>query len=179
MPPIIASLTFVLINFTVSSRSFFVALTLLTTLVAAVVPLGIVAVWALGKRARDIDIDEGAGRRHWLLISTVSYFIGAAVLLLIRAPSLITVVAFGYGAVMLVFFLINLRWKISGHTMGIAVPTTVLTFVFGPWGLLCGLLLPPVAWSRVYLKKHTIAQALAGALVGFALTALVLWLLLP
>jgi membrane-associated phospholipid phosphatase len=179
MPPIIASLTFVLINYTLSSGLAFVALTLLMTLVAAVVPLSIVAVWALRKRARDIDIDEGAGRMHWLLVSMISYVIGAAILLLIRAPSLITVVAFGYGAVMFVFFFINLRWKISGHTMGIAVPTTVLTFVFGPWGLLCGSLLPPVAWSRVYLKKHTIAQVIAGALVGFSLTALVLWLLLP
>jgi membrane-associated phospholipid phosphatase len=179
MPPIVASLTFVLINYTVSSGSSFVGLTLLTTLFAAVVAFGSLAVWTLRTRAHGIDIDEGAGRRHWLLLSTVSYFIGTAILLLIRAPPLIAVVTFGYGAVMLIIFFINLRWKISGHSMGIAVPTTVLAFVFGPWGLLCGLLLPPVIWSRVYLKKHTIAQALAGAVVSFVLMGLILVLLLP
>jgi membrane-associated phospholipid phosphatase len=85
---------------------------------------------------------------------------------------------FGYFAGTLFLFLVNLRWKISIHTMGIAGPTTVLIFVFGYWGALLALLLPPVIWSRVYLKKHTVAQALAGAAVGFLLTAFTLWLLL-
>jgi membrane-associated phospholipid phosphatase len=113
-----------------------------------------------------------------LLLATVSYFVGTAVLLIIRAPLLSTAVMFGYFAGTLFIFLVNLRWKISIHTMGIAGPTTVLVFVFGWWGALLGLLLPPVIWSRVYLKKHTLAQALAGAVVGFLLTAFALWLVL-
>jgi membrane-associated phospholipid phosphatase len=40
------------------------------------------------------------------------------------------------------------------------------------------LLLPPVIWSRVYLKKHTAAQAITGAILGFVLTAVALSLLL-
>jgi membrane-associated phospholipid phosphatase len=178
MPPIVASLTFVLVNYAVSGGLSFVALTLLTTLVA-VLPFGVVTIGALSAGAHEINVDEGAWRRYWLLLSTVSYFVGTAVLLLIRAPLLVAVVAFGFGAVMLVIFIINLRWKISGHSMGVAVPTTTLAFVFGPWGLLCGLLLPPVMWSRVYLRKHTVAQVLAGALVSFALMGLILALLLP
>jgi membrane-associated phospholipid phosphatase len=179
LPPIIAVLTFLVINLAVSSGLSFAVLTLLTTLFAAVVPFGIFAVLVRRTRADEIDVAARKERGRWLLVSTVSFFIGATVLLLIRAPRLVTVVTFGYGAVTLVILLINLRWKISAHTMGIAVPTTVFLFVFGPWGLFCGLILPPVIWSRVYLKKHTIAQALAGALVGVVLTALVLWLLIP
>jgi membrane-associated phospholipid phosphatase len=178
LPPIVASLTFALVNYAVSSGPSFVGLTLLTTLLAAL-PFGVVVVWGLRKRAHEIDVDEGAGRRHWLLFSTVSYFIGTAVLLLFRAPLLVAVVMFGYGAVMLIIFIINLRWKVSGHSMGIAVPTAVLTFVFGPWGLLFGLLLPPVMWSRVYLRKHTVRQVLAGALVSFVVMGLILVLLFP
>jgi membrane-associated phospholipid phosphatase len=85
---------------------------------------------------------------------------------------------FGYFAGTLCLFFINLYWKISIHTMGIAGPTTVLIFVFGYWGALLGLLLPPVIWSRVYLKKHTAAQAITGAILGFVLTAVALSLLL-
>jgi len=44
--------------------------------------------------------------------------------------------------------------------------------------VLLGLLLPPVIWSRVYLKKHTVAQAIMGAVLGFVLTAVALSLLL-
>ena len=176
-PSIIALFTFVLVNYAVSSRLSFVGLTVLTTLFAAVVPLWILLAW-IRTRARYADNAAEAGRWCWVAASTVSYFFGTAVLLLIRAPPLIAVVAFGYGTCMLVMLIINLRWKISVHTMGIAVPTAVLAFVFGAWGLTCGLLLPPVIWSRVYLKKHTIAQALAGALVSFVLMALILVLLL-
>lgn len=178
LPAIVASLTFALVNYAASSGPSFVGLTLLTTLVA-VLPFGVLVVQGLKKLAQEIEVDEEANRRHWLLFSTVSYFIGTAVLFLLRTPLLVTVVMFGYGAVTLVFLIINLRWKISGHSMGIAVPTAVLAFVYGPWGLLFGLLLPPVMWSRVYLKRHTVAQVLAGALVGFVLMGLILVLLFP
>ncbi|MGA7074959.1 MAG: PAP2 family protein [Halobacteriota archaeon] len=178
IPPVIAVLTFALINYSQSGGLFFVALTFLTTLFAAIVPLGILIIWARRTNAHDMDLPARTDRSHPLLLATVSYFIGTAVLLIIRAPVLSTAVMFGYFAGTLFLFFVNLRWKISIHTMGIAGPTTVLVFVFGYWGALLGLLLPPVIWSRVYLKKHTVAQALAGAVVGFLLTAFALWLLL-
>ena len=117
-------------------------------------------------------------RSQPLLVAAVSYFVGTVVLLLIRAPPLTTAVMLDYSVGTLFIFFANLRWKISIHTMGIAGPTAVFLFVFGPWGVLLGLLLPPVIWSRVYLKKHTIAQVLAGGLVGFVLAAFGLWLVL-
>jgi membrane-associated phospholipid phosphatase len=178
MPPIVALLMFALINYTVSKGLSFVALTLLTTFFAVLMPLSILIIWARRTHAHDLDVPGMADRSQPLLVASVSYFIGTVVLLLIRAPPLTTAVMLGYSAGTLVIFLINLRWKISIHTMGIAGPTAVFLFVFGPWGVLLGLLLPPVIWSRVYLKKHTIAQALAGGLVGFLLAAFGLWLVL-
>ena len=176
IPPVIAVFTFALINYSRSSGLYFVALTFLTTLFAAIVPLCILIVWARRTNAHDMDVPARTDRNLPLLLATVSYFVGTAVLLIIRAPLLSTAVMFGYFAGTLFIFLVNLRWKISIHTMGIAGPTTVLVYVFGYWGALLGLLLPPVIWSRVYLKKHTLAQALAGAFVGFLLTAFALWL---
>ena len=176
IPPVIAVFTFALINYSRSSGVYFVALTFLTTLFAAIVPLCILIVWARRTNAHDMDVPARTDRNLPLLLATVSYLVGTAVLLIIRAPLLSTAVMFGYFAGTLFIFLVNLRWKISIHTMGIAGPTTVLVYVFGYWGALLGLLLPPVIWSRVYLKKHTLAQALAGAVVGFLLTALALWL---
>ena len=178
IPPVIAVFTFALINYSRSVGLYFVELTFLTTLFAAIVPLSILIIWARRTNAHDMDVPARTDRNFPLLLATVSYFIGTAVLLIIRAPLLSTAVMFGYFAGTLFIFLVNLRWKISIHTMGIAGPTTVLVFVFGYWGALLGLLLPPVIWSRVYLKKHTVAQALAGAVVGFLLTAFALWLVL-
>jgi membrane-associated phospholipid phosphatase len=178
IPPVIAVITFTLINYSLSSGLPFIVLTFLTTLFTAIVPLSILIIWARRTNAYDLDISARTDRNHPLLLAAVSYFFGTAVLLIIHAPILTATVMFGYFAGTLFLFLVNLRWKISIHTMGIAGPTTVLIFVFGYWGALLTLLLPPVIWSRVYLKKHTVAQALAGAAVGFLLTAFTLWLLL-
>jgi membrane-associated phospholipid phosphatase len=178
IPPVIAVLTFTLINYSLSSGLPFIVLTFLTTLFTAIVPLSILIIWARRTNAYELDISARTDRNHPLLLAAVSYFFGTAVLLIIHAPILTATVMFGYFAGTLFLFLVNLRWKISIHTMGIAGPTTVLIFVFGYWGALLALLLPPVIWSRVYLKKHTVAQALAGAAVGFLLTAFALWLLL-
>lgn len=178
IPPVIAVITFALINYSLSSGPSFVALTFVTTLFAAIVPLSILIIWARRTNAHDMDIAARTDRNHPLLLAAVSYLIGTAVLLIVHAPLPTTAVMFGYFAGTFFLYFVNLRWKISIHTMGIAGPTIVLLVVFGYWGALLALLLPPVIWSRIYLKKHTVAQALGGAAVGFLLTALALWLLL-
>jgi membrane-associated phospholipid phosphatase len=179
IPPIIAVLTFSLINYALLRGFPFVAVTFITTLFAAIVPLSVLLIWETRTSAKfDLDIPARTDRKRPLLVASASYLIGTVVLVAVHAPLLTTVVMFGYFAGTLFLFFINLYWKISIHTMGIAGPTTVLVFVFGYWGVLLGLLLPPVIWSRVYLKKHTVAQAITGAIIGFVLTAVMLSLLL-
>ena len=178
IPPVIAVLMFSLINYSLLRGFQFVAVTCITTLFAAVVPLSTLLIWETRTNAKfDLDVPARTERNHPLLFASVSYLIGTAALVAAHAPLLTTVLMFGYFAGTLCLFFINLYWKISIHTMGIAGPTTVLVSVFGYWGMLLGLLLPPVIWSRVYLKKHTVAQAITGAILGFVLTAVALSLL--
>lgn len=67
---------------------------------------------------------------------------------------------------MVLFFAITLRWKISLHCAA-AANLAVLS-----WTLLGGaaaplvMTVPLVAWSRVHLQRHTLAQTTAGALLG-------------
>jgi membrane-associated phospholipid phosphatase len=179
IPPVIAVLMFSLINYSLLRGFPFVAVTCITTLFAAIVPLSMLLLWETRTKAKiDLDVPARTERGHPLLFACTSYLIGTAALVAAHAPLLTTVLMFGYFAGTLCLFFINLYWKISIHTMGIAGPMTVLIFVFGYWGVLLGLLLPPVIWSRVYLKKHTVAQAITGAVLGFVLTAVALSLLL-
>lgn len=179
IPPVIAVLMFSLINYSLLRGFPFVAVTCITTLFAAIVPLSMLLLWETRTKAKiDLDVPARTERGHPLLFACTSYLIGTAALVAAHAPLLTTVLMFGYFAGTLCLFFINLYWKISIHTMGIAGPMTVLIFVFGYWGVLLGLLLPPVIWSRVYLKKHTVAQAIMGAVLGFVLTAVALSLLL-
>jgi membrane-associated phospholipid phosphatase len=67
---------------------------------------------------------------------------------------------------MLVFMLINFIWKISLHTAFAAGSVTVLAIMYGATGALAAVLVPPIAWSRIELKYHSLTQTVAGALIS-------------
>lgn len=67
---------------------------------------------------------------------------------------------------------INKFWKISAHAIGMSAPIGVLFFVFGQPSLIALVLLLYIGWTRLYLKKHTISQIIAGSIFGFFLTYL-------
>ncbi|MGQ0535973.1 MAG: hypothetical protein ACT4PT_07860 [Methanobacteriota archaeon] len=64
---------------------------------------------------------------------------------------------------------ITLRWKMSVHMLGNSGAVVLLSFAW-PWAALLMLLHPPVAWARLRLKAHSLAQIVAGLLLGTALT---------
>ena len=68
--------------------------------------------------------------------------------------------------------LITIKWKISIHTTGLTGPVAALIMLLGPIGALFGLLYPILIWSRFTLKKHTMAQAIAGGVFGLVMTVL-------
>lgn len=70
---------------------------------------------------------------------------------------------------------INNFWLISLHATGAMATAVLVILVFG-WnaGLLVGLpLVVSVCWVRLFLKRHTVAQVVAGLILG---TAVVLML---
>ena len=67
------------------------------------------------------------------------------------------------------YFLITFFWKISGHMLVNSIFTLLLYFHFQkPIILFLGILLLIITgWSRIKLKKHSLAQVVAGALLPF------------
>lgn len=59
-------------------------------------------------------------------------------------------------------------WKISIHCAVASGSATILSLMFGPPLTVTYLLVALTAWSRVELKAHTIAQAIAGSVLGAA-----------
>lgn len=67
--------------------------------------------------------------------------------------------------------LVTLKWKISFHAGGGAGAVVLMGWQFG-WPASALLpVLAAVCWSRVYLRRHTAIQVLAGLVVGAGLTA--------
>ena len=75
-----------------------------------------------------------------------------------------------------VVLLFTTKWKISVHTTALSGPVAALILLLGPFGAIFGLIYPVLIWSRVLLKKHTLAQAISGGVQGFFLTVLEMYL---
>ncbi len=74
----------------------------------------------------------------------------------------------------LTLFIVTLKWKISGHMILNAAAITIMVYLFGPKMLWLLPIIPLVGFARVYLKKHTLKQVIAGTIVGLGEPYLVL-----
>jgi membrane-associated phospholipid phosphatase len=87
------------------------------------------------------------------------------------APRLLT----GYLTFMLasvaVLALVTVVWKISIHCAVASGSVTVLALLFGPLVFFGYALVAVLGWSRVALKDHTVAQVVAGSVLGAAAAA--------
>lgn len=105
-----------------------------------------------------------------LIVSLANYF-NSAILL---APRLIQALNSLVFLLILSMTVITMFWKISGHMLILSSIILVAYFIKGQPALWLFALLPPVALHRYLFKHHTVAQILAGTVLGLALTFAVL-----
>jgi membrane-associated phospholipid phosphatase len=170
LPPLLSIPTFLSINYYFLNFREFLLISFTSIFFSALLPIITMVIWSKKKNI-DLDMPAKENRSVPLIIVILIYFTGFLTLVALNAPLLTSALMFCYFSNSIIVYIINKHWKISVHSMGVAGPTTVLIFAFGPVGSILGLILPFVMWSRVYLKKHTINQVIAGAVLGFLLTS--------
>lgn len=168
-PIIITIPVFIILNYFITGGINFLIFTLLCILFAAFLPFTAVWMWIKNKDL-DFDITDKDERTFPLLFGVISYFIGVIMLFIAGAPAAVTVLMFCYFSSALLTIFITFFWKISLHSMGAAGPTAAMIYVFGYPGIIFLIPLFMVMWSRIYLNKHTPAQVVVGAIIGFAFT---------
>lgn len=180
-PPIITIPLFLIICMVLSFEngafnfSKFITLELISLVFTSLLPMAIILLWA--KRINtDRDISNREDRFVPLVVGIVSYFIGVLVSFILNADNFLTLLLLCYAVNTGVVLLITFKWKISVHTTGISGPIAALILLLGPVGAAFGVIYPIVIWSRVLLKKHTLAQAISGGVQGFFLTVLEMYL---
>jgi membrane-associated phospholipid phosphatase len=116
----------------------------------------------------DLDVQLREERARPLIFTIACAGVAWLVLALGGAPLEMVVVAGGLWLQMAVIFGITLWWKISVHSAAAAgVATLIWSLVGTTLPLLAGVVI--IAWSRVRLRRHTVAQTIAGAALGFAI----------
>jgi hypothetical protein len=139
---------------------------LVVAVFSSVLPTAFIVSGARRGRWDGHHVRNREGRLLPLSLCGVSTAVGLAILLLGRAPRDLVALDIAMLVTLIVCIVITQAWKISIHTSvaGGAVATIVL--LYGPLLLLLVLPLVLVGWSRVQLSDHTVAQVIAGALVG-------------
>lgn len=121
----------------------------------------------------DVDVSQRTQRTGPFLFGLISAIAGLCTLVLTRGPKsletllVITIVS---GAVMMIT---TFWWKISIHASSLAGAVTILVILYGTLVLPAFLLLVPLGWSRVVLRRHTVAQVITGSLVSIILSSMV------
>lgn len=85
---------------------------------------------------------------------------------LLGAPAALEAVLLSYALSTILFAVLTPFINLSLHAAGVAGAAVCLAFVFGAWGALAALLVPPVLWARTILGRHTPEELALGVLVG-------------
>jgi membrane-associated phospholipid phosphatase len=145
---------------------------LLAALFVAVLPTIFVDYGIRHGRFADRNVGDRRPRLMLLAFITASVAAGLILLLTLGAPGLLT----GYLAFMLasvaVLALITTVWKISIHCSVASGSVAILALAYGPFVLPGYLLVALLAWSRVALGDHTVAQVIGGTVLGGAAAVL-------
>lgn len=134
----------------------------------AVLPMAVIA-WGVRRgKITDVHVRQRRQRLIPLSIAIATAALGTLTLWLTDAPRPIQALSAGLLASVITMTAITVRWKISFHAGVAAGGTVVLALANGPAALAALALVAAIAWSRVRLRDHTLAQVLAGAVWGAA-----------
>jgi hypothetical protein len=137
----------------------------------------IVAMLKLG-RITDLHMHRRQERIRPFIIGVTTALVAWALLTAFGAPPMVRRLALFDAALLTVLGLITVWWQISFHGAAIVGAVTITGAVLGlPVALTVSPLVLVVAWARLYLRRHTIRQVLAGAALG-AIVALLIFVFL-
>ncbi|MDQ6670670.1 MAG: phosphoesterase PA-phosphatase [Chloroflexota bacterium] len=140
---------------------------------AAVLPMAYILRGVRRRRLTDRHVHLRHQRPLPLLVGVTSVLAGIGVLTLGHAPRELVALVVAMGVGLASSLLVTLRWKISIHVAVVAGAVVILILVFGPTWLALTPLVAGVAWARVVLGDHSLAQSAAGSILGATVAAAV------
>lgn len=144
-----------------------------------IIPAAYVVWLALRGHVTDLDVGVREQRMKPYRLTVLCACLAFAWSQLDTTPQLLTLFAGAATAQVILLYLVTTRWKISVHSAAIASCSVVAVAFSGTLGLLFVAGIPLVAWARVQLRRHTLAQTVAGAVAGGLIYAAALFVIHP
>jgi len=132
----------------------------------------------------DLSLKVRRERIYPYIITLLSYSVMIFFYYRMNMPPWFLMIMVSSVAIMLVAILITLKWKISAHMFGIggliggAMSVSYFVEHSNPYFMFMGLFIIAglVGTSRLILKRHTLAQVIAGFLLGFLFSFVCVWI---
>jgi hypothetical protein len=139
---------------------------LVVALLSSVLPMAFIVRGARRGRWDGHHVRDREGRLIPLLLCLVTTVAGLLILVLGRAPRDVVALDAAMLATLIVCIVITQWWKISLHSAVAGGAAATMVLIYGPLCLVLVPIVALVAWSRVELRDHTVAQAIVGAFTG-------------
>jgi membrane-associated phospholipid phosphatase len=127
-------------------------------------------------KAVDFHLPNREQRIRPLLFSLITAIVTWLIFDQMEAPRLLQMLATVNGIQTALFLAITLRWKISLHCTAATILSELAFVLLGTSAIPLIMTIPLIAWSRVYLDRHTVAQTIAGVLLGITILTPALYL---
>jgi membrane-associated phospholipid phosphatase len=111
-------------------------------------------------------VRDRAHRTVPLLVCLGSGLAGMAIMVVGGAPREVIALAWAMILTLVACLVITRWWKVSVHATVAGGAVAMVALLYGPWLLLLAVLVALVCWARVAVADHTVAQVVAGALLG-------------
>ena len=155
-----------------TSQDVFLWLGIVTLFVTVLPILGIVLLVRFSK-VGNLHLHAKEERIIPLCFIVLSMIFGTIILYKIGAAQKIIFACIAYIANSIVFSAITPLWKISFHTSVTTGCIMVLVFLVNTSFIWFFLLIPLIAWARIYRDRHTFLQTAVGTLLAIINTVLV------
>jgi len=151
-------------------------LLLLVFLFTFMVPVLLMGILRSAGRVRSFQMEERGERTLPYLVTGIAYYLAYRYFLRMGLPSVYPLVLLSATAMILLALIVNLRWKVSIHMMGVG---GALGMLHGLAGRFPGEMFAPtvvlialagmLAFSRLYLGSHRPEEVYGGFLGGYML----------
>ncbi len=175
VPPVPALFMFVYFSFTIETDpDKMISSVLISTLLVFIFPIIIFIYLRKEKRISDFDTNQKEQRILPYSLGILLMSAGIIFSFIFKFNNVIILLWIIHFIYMVLLVIITRFWKISAHTLGVAIAFSIFSFhlqVVLTLALFVILLL--VGWSRIRLKNHSFKQVLLGGILGCTLVYLI------
>ena len=144
-----------------------------------ILPLLLLPIFKLRGIITSYDLENRSERIIPLMTASLMYFVTAIMIYRFQLPGMVKAFLFSSACVVLATALLNFRWKVSVHAVGVgAMVAAVLVLSFRMYAGMPGIVAIVfivsglVLSSRLWLRAHTPEQIYTGFLAGFTIMGL-------